>query len=248
MKAVIWKILALAGVIALFVPQNAYGMHIAEGFLAPRWCLVWYGVTLPVVVWGVYRMKKKIAISNRIKILLAVAGAFTFLLSALKLPSFTGSSSHMTGTGLGAILFGPAVMAVLGMIVLLFQVLLLAHGGFTTLGANTFSMGIAGPFLAWGLYSLFSRLKIHRSVSVFTAAFAASLFTYCVTAFQLAIAFPGTNGSIMVSFVKFISVFAITQLPLSVIEGLISVMVFNFAQSHNYEELRALKVYGKEKI
>ena len=53
--------------------------------------------------------------------------------SSLKIPSVTGSCSHPTGTGLGAILFGPSIMSLLGIIVLLFQALLLAHGGLTTL-------------------------------------------------------------------------------------------------------------------
>ena len=44
----------------------------------------------------------------------------------------------MTGTGLGAILFGPSAVSILGLIVLLFQAILLAHGGLTTIGANTF--------------------------------------------------------------------------------------------------------------
>ena len=48
--------------------------------------------------------------------------------SAIKLPSVTGSSSHPTGTGLGAILFGPSAVAPIGAVVLLFQALLLAHG------------------------------------------------------------------------------------------------------------------------
>src|SRR5690606_9234876 len=58
--------------------------------------------------------------------LLGAAGACAFVLAALKLPSVTGSSSHPTGTGLGAILFRPPVMALLGTIVLTFQALLLA--------------------------------------------------------------------------------------------------------------------------
>ena len=45
-------------------------------------------------------------------------------------------------------------MSLLGIIVLLFQALLLAHGGLTTLGANTFSMAIAGPFVSFGIYKL----------------------------------------------------------------------------------------------
>lgn len=61
-------------------------------------------------------------------VLVAMAGAFVFVLSSLKIPSVTGSCSHMTGTGLGAVLFGPAATSVLGIIVLLFQAILLAHG------------------------------------------------------------------------------------------------------------------------
>jgi cobalt/nickel transport system permease protein len=247
MKNNIAKALLTAIPIILFIPQNAYGMHIAEGFLPPQWCLAWYGAMLPVLFWGIYTIKKQTAHNHKVKILLGVAGAFTFLLSALKIPSVTGSCSHMTGTGLGAILFGPATMSVLGLIVLLFQTLLLAHGGLTTLGANTFSMGIAGPFLSWGMYRLMLRLKVNRSVAVFTATFTGSLFTYAVTAFQLALAFPGTNGSVAESLIKFGSVFCITQIPLSIIEGFISVMVFNFIQSHNRDELLALNVYGGSK-
>jgi cobalt/nickel transport system permease protein len=247
MKNITAKVLLSATFVTVIIPQNAYGMHIAEGFLSPQWCMVWYGAILPVLFWGTYAIKKQTANNHKVKILLGVAGAFTFLLSALKIPSVTGSCSHMTGTGLGAILFGPATMSVLALIVLLFQTLLLAHGGLTTLGANTFSMGIAGPFLSWGIFKLMQRLKVNNSVAVFTATFTGSLFTYGVTAFQLALAFPGTNGSIAESLIKFGSVFCITQIPLSVIEGLISVLVFNFIQAHNREELMSLNVYGGSK-
>lgn len=100
--------------------------------------------------------------NNKTKILLALAGAFVFILSSLKIPSVTGSCSHPTGTGLGAILFGPSIMSLLGIIVLLFQALLLAHGGLTTLGANTFSMAIAGPFVSFGIYKFSQKLNCTR--------------------------------------------------------------------------------------
>ena len=120
--------------------------------------------------------------------LIAMAGAFIFGISSLKIPSVSGSCSHMTGTGRGAILFGPAAVSVLGIIVLIFQALLLAHGGLTTLGANTFSMAVAGPLVSFGLYKLCGKLKVNRRVSIFLAAFLGDLFTYCVTSFQLAFA------------------------------------------------------------
>jgi cobalt/nickel transport system permease protein len=111
-----------------------------EGYLPMSHALGWSVVSSPFVIHGIRSLQKKLRENPETKIILGVAGAFTFVLSALKLPSVTGSCSHATGTGLGAVLFGPTSMSVLGMVVLLFQSLLLAHGGLTTLGANTFSM------------------------------------------------------------------------------------------------------------
>ncbi len=70
----------------------------------------------------------------------------------------------MTGTGLGAILFGPCVTSILGIIVLIFQAILLAHGGLTTLGANCFSMAIAGPIISWILYKLLQKANVNKRV------------------------------------------------------------------------------------
>ena len=71
--------------------------------------------------------------------------------------------------------------AVLGLIVLLFQAVLLAHGGLTTLGSNTFSMAIAGPFASFGVYRLCRKLKLSRALSAGIACGVGDLFTYCVT-------------------------------------------------------------------
>lgn len=59
----------------------------------------------------------------------------------------------------------------------------------TTLGANTFSMAIAGPLLTFGIYKLCQKLKLNRMVTIFLAASLGDLFTYCITSFQLALAY-----------------------------------------------------------
>ena len=102
-------------------------MHIAEGFLPPLQCAAWFAVAAPFVSHGGRAVVREARKSPENRLLLAAAGAFTFVLSAIKLPSVTGSCSHPTGTGLGALLFGPAAMAPIGAVVLLFQALLLAH-------------------------------------------------------------------------------------------------------------------------
>lgn len=213
-------------------------MHIAEGYLAPGWCILWGVLCLPFVVWGIFSIKKKVSESSKNLILLAMCGAFAFVLSALKIPSMTGSCSHPTGVGLGAILFGPTAMAVIGLIVLLFQAVLLNHGGLTTLGANTFSMAIVGPLCAFGVYKLCRRWKVKASLSVFLAAFFGDLVTYVVTSFQLSFAYPlPTFGEALI---KFMGIFALTQIPLAICEGLLTVVIYNVLAKYSSKELSAL--------
>ena len=148
------RLVALTAVMSLALcgAPSASAMHIMEGYLPPSFCVIWGAVCLPFLAAGVLSIRRIAKERRKAMLLLAMAGAFVFVISSLKIPSVTGSCSHMTGTGLAAILFGVPVTAVLGVIVLVFQAILLAHGGLTTLGANTFSMAIAGPLVSWGLY------------------------------------------------------------------------------------------------
>lgn len=237
-KAVLKTSLIIASFFAL--PFHANAMHIMEGFLPPAWSISWGVISIPFLVTGFYSIKKKIAGDSRKLLLLAMCGAFVFVLSALKLPSVTGSCSHPTGIGLGTIIFGPSAMSLISLIVLLFQAILLAHGGLTTLGANTFSMGIAGPLAAYGAYFVLKKFKVRNDVCVFFAAFLGALFTYVVTSFQLAVAFPDPVGGLLVSFAKFLSVFAVTQLPLAVSEGILTVIVYEGVVKYSSSELEAL--------
>ena len=217
-------------------------MHIMEGFLPFEHALGWTLVSSPFVAWGLITIKKRVTEKPEQRMLLGVAAAFSFVLSALKLPSVTGSCSHPTGTGLGALLFGPAAMAPIGAVVLLFQALLLAHGGLTTLGANLFSMAIVGPFVAVGIFRLARGFKLSFALSVFLAASLADLMTYVTTSAQLAWAFPDPLGGFTASFAKFASIFAITQIPLAISEGLLTVVIFNALVRFNPQELQELKL------
>lgn len=237
-----WSLVA-AGALFLIVIESrpAYAMHIMEGFLPPLWAALWFAVAIPFWIVGLRRINHLIAEKPETRLLLGLAGAFTFVLSALKIPSVTGSSSHPTGTGLGAILFGPAVMSVLGTMVLLFQALLLAHGGLTTLGANAVSMAIVGPLVAWGIWQgLKGRAPIW--LTVFLAAALADLATYVVTSAQLALAYPDAIGGTAASFAKFGTIFAVTQIPLAISEGILTVLIFNALQTNAEPELTSLGV------
>lgn len=233
-------IISLAFALCYSVTPVANAMHIMEGYLPYKYCIAWGVICLPFLAFGLISIKKTIREHKKTLLILAMVGAYAFVLSALKIPSVSGSSSHPTGTGLGAILFGPTVMSVIGIIILLFQALLLAHGGITTIGANTFSMAIAGPILSYIIYKISLKVKLPKKISIFLAATLGDLFTYYITSFQLALAYPSEIGGTLTSMDKFMSIFAVTQIPLAIIEGILSVIVIMALENYAKTELTEL--------
>lgn len=233
-------VIAVVFAVAFGVAPAANAMHIMEGYLPPLYCIMWGVICLPFLVAGYFSIKKTLSRDRKSITILAMSGAFIFVISSLKIPSVTGSCSHMTGTGLGAILFGPTAVGILGIIVLIFQAILLAHGGLTSLGANTFSMAIAGPLLSFGIYKLCRKIKVNKHVGVFLAASIGDLFTYCITSTQLALAYPSQSGGVLASAVKFLAVFAPTQVPLAIVEGILSVVIIMGLETYAKSELTGI--------
>jgi len=215
-------VLALAVALGLLFlcPTPAYAMHIAEGILPWNWAATWYVIAVIFLVIGIIMIRRKTREVRGLIPLLGIAGAVIFLVSVFPVPvPVTGSCSHPCGTPLGAILVGPFISTVLGALALLIQALFLAHGGFSTWGANIVSMALVGSFVGFGFFILFRRFH----APIFVAAFAAGLFgdwaTYAMTSFELASALHGT-GSLWGMFGAIAVAFAPTQLPLGILEGL----------------------------
>ncbi|MCI6738350.1 MAG: energy-coupling factor ABC transporter permease [Intestinibacter sp.] len=228
----------LAAFMLVLAPTISGAMHIMEGFLPVKWAVIWYVLFIPFFVIGLKNITKVVKEQPKKKLLLALCGAFVFVLSALKIPSVTGSCSHPTGVGLASILFGPSVTVVLGTIVLLFQALLLAHGGITTLGANAFSMAIFGPIVSYVIWKLLKD-KVNRNVVVFLAAALGDLATYTLTSLQLGLAFPDPVGGFAVSAAKFLGIFFVTQIPIAIAEGLLTTIIYNFISENEDKEVLA---------
>ncbi|MDR0309309.1 MAG: energy-coupling factor ABC transporter permease, partial [Candidatus Methanoplasma sp.] len=186
-------------------------MHIMEGFLPLEWAVFWTVIFIPFLIYGIVRMKKFFEEHPEQKLSVALSGAFIVILSSLKIPSVTGSSSHPTGTGMSVLLSGPWITVVICTIVLLFQGMFMAHGGFTTLGANVFSMGIAGPFAAYFVFRIMKQRSINSTVTVFTVVVVANIVTYVVTALQLSLVAGISN------FATFLGIFAVTQIPIAIV-------------------------------
>ncbi len=218
--------------ILFFATNFSYGMHLAEGILSIEWVILWFVLAIPFVVWGVYLVTKR---SKEIKGYLSVLGllgSVVFVLTSLPIPSpVAGSVSHPAAVGISTVVVGPIPSIVLGFITLVIQALFMAHGGITTLGANTFAMAVIGSFAAFAFYKIARLIRLNYFIAGFMAGFAADFFTYLTTAFQLALQIHGSENLFSV-WLGIFALFIPIQLPISVIEGIIAgIVISKFAST-----------------
>ncbi len=201
---------------------TAYAMHISEGILPADWAVFWYGVSAVFIAAGLYRLSRALVKERSLSPQVALVGALIFVVSLLPVPvPISGSCSHPCGTPMGAILLGPVISILMGSIALLFQALFFAHGGITTWGANVFSMAVVGSLTGFLVWRSLRRFGADAFLASFFAGFIGDLCVYLITALQLALGVPTSAGPVS-RWGMIFAAFLPTQLPLAVLEGLLS--------------------------
>lgn len=160
-------------------------MHIPDGFI-PLWqCAIYYIISIVALYFAVKWARSNL--DERSIPLLAVLAAGIFAIQAMNIPIPWGTSGHMVGAALIAIIFGSPWAAVLVLsIVLVLQGLIFGDGGLTALGVNIFNMGVIGGFV--GFYSYKSFKNVGKLPAIFVAAWASIFLAAVVAAFEMAIA------------------------------------------------------------
>lgn len=189
-------------------------MHIPDGFLSWTWPIYWI---ISIVAIGFALRWARENLDERNIPLMAVLAAGIFAIQAMNIPIPWGTSGHMVGAALIAIIFFSPWAAVLVLsIVLILQALIFGDGGITALGANIFNMGVIGGFVGFYAYKAFR--TIGRVPAIFIAGWASIFLAAIACAFELAIAgtFPLVAGLIFMG---------LYHAVIGVIEGVISVVV-----------------------
>lgn len=138
-------------------------MHIPDGFLDTKTLLVTNAFSL---AWLALAVKKVNQHFTAYQIpLMGVLASFVFTAQLLAFPVIGGTSAHVTGAVLLAVILGPYSGLVIMATILLLQALLFQHGGIITFGANLLNLGIVGVLAGYAIYSI--------KESFFTAAIAA---------------------------------------------------------------------------
>ena len=228
-------------------PSHVFAMHISEGILPFSWALFWYCASAPFLALGLRTLARRSEADLACKPLVGMVAAVVFVISCMPIPvPLAGTCSHPCGTGLAAVLLGPALSVVVAAVALLIQALFLSHGGLSTWGANLFSMGVMGSFAG---YAAFRGLRL-AGFGVGAAAFAAGLVadwaTYAGTALIMAAGIKGTSpfwplaGKIALAFVP-------TQLPLGIIEGAITAGMVSLLRKKRPDLLARTALTGIER-
>ena len=180
-------------------------MHIPDGFI-PLWqCAIYFLIITPFLYlsirWANTEMdEKKIPI-------LGVLGAAIFAIQALNIPIPWGTSGHMVGAAMAAIILGsPFAGVLLITLVLVVQALLFGDGGITALGVNIFNMGVVSSFVGFYSFKALKSIKIKAitkrysglTFAAFTAAWLSLFVSSIICAFELYFAgtFPLFEGII----------------------------------------------------
>ena len=221
MKNRIHALLSLITPIVL-LPQPAFAMHISEGILPFSWAIFWFAASAPFLALGLRTMTRRASSDLSIKPLTGMVAAVVFVISCMPVPvPLAGTCSHPCGTGLAAVLLGPTMGVVTAAVALLIQALFLSHGGLSTWGANLFTMGVLGSFSGYLTFRALRGCGAGPAVAAFAAGVMADWATYGGTALIMAAGISGTEPFWPLA-AKIALAFVPTQLPLGIIEGVIT--------------------------
>ena len=212
-------------------------MHIPDGFLSVSTVAATYVVSAGGLANAVRIANKKIG--EKQVPLMGVLAAFIFAAQMLNFPVAGGTSGHMVGAALAAILIGPWGAIIIMAAVLMAQSLIFQDGGLLALGANIFNMGIIASFSAYYIYrlveTLFGSSVKAKLIGGFAAGWASVFLAAIVCALELAISGASPLRAVMPAM-------AGVHALIGIGEGLITVAVLRLVVATRVDLLRLQRI------
>jgi len=143
-------------------------MHIPDGFVDGPTSLGAALLAIAVIAYSL-RMTARTLDEREVPVVGLVA-AFVFAVQMLNFPVANGTSGHLLGGVLAAVMVGPYAGALAVTVVLVVQALLFADGGLSALGLNVINMALVGAYLGYGVFLIVRRLLGRSPASVTPAA------------------------------------------------------------------------------
>ncbi len=208
-------------------------MHIPDGFLtANTWAPAWVISTGTIG----YCLKKTAGmLKDRMVPLMGIMSAFIFAAQMINFPVIGGTSGHLFGGVLAAVLLGPYAGAVVLTCVLIFQCLIFQDGGLLALGTNIFNMAIIGTLGGYVIFNVLHKIFGNKKGFIIGAAVAAWFSVVIAASFcALELAISGLSP-LRIVFPAMAGIHALIGIG----EAIITVAVLSFIQ-----KVRPDLIYG----
>lgn len=143
-------------------------MHIPDGFIDLKTSAA--VATAGVIGVGAALRGAKNQLTEKSAPLAGLTAVFVFAVQMLNFPVAAGTSGHLLGGALAAVLVGPYAATLAITVVLIIQAFLFADGGLTALGLNIFNMSIVGVWVGYAIFLLVRKIMPKKKASIAVAA------------------------------------------------------------------------------
>ncbi|MCX8205227.1 MAG: energy-coupling factor ABC transporter permease [Candidatus Nezhaarchaeota archaeon] len=201
-------------------------MHIPDGYLDARLCVLLYAASAIFILYAVKRASEKLA-DEHIPLFTSLA-VLIFAAQMIDLPVPGGTTAHFVGGALAGILLGPLGGVLVMLVVLAIQALVFADGGLLSLGANVLNMGVAAPFVGYATYSLFKRLGGRwTALGAFLAGWLGSVTAAFLAGLEL-----GLSTVFVYPAAITVPAMVLYHLGFGFVDGLVTAAVISFASNY----------------
>lgn len=213
-------------------------MHIPDGLMDPVIVGVGWIIAIVIVVTAIRVANRRL--DERQIPVMGVLAAAVFVAQMLNFPVLGGTSGHLVGAALLAIVLGPWTAIIVMLAILLVQGLAFGDGGLTALGLNTLNMAIVGSFVGW--FSFRGLRRWNQEIAVFAAAWLSVFLGAALCATELSLSFAISGGTYgIVGTVAFPAMLGYHVL-IGIGEGIISAGTFVFISRVSPEVLKMPKL------
>ena len=172
---------------------GSLAMHIPDGFLSVPVAAILWLLSAGVIAYALVRVREDLG--ERQVPLMGVVAAAIFAGQMLNFPVAGGTSGHLVGAAIAAIILGPWAAILVMTSVVSIQALLFQDGGLLALGGNIFNMGIVSVAVAYALYALVRRVSSGQRLGMLAGAFAAGWLSLFVSSLAVALQLAASGAS-----------------------------------------------------
>jgi len=213
-------------------------MHIPDGLMEPSIAIIGWVIALIFIAISTKVINKKID-EKQIPLMAILAGGI-FVAQMLNFPIGGGTTGHLIGAVLAAILLGPYAAMIVIVVILIIQALLFGDGGITAFGLNVLNMAIIGCFTGWYIYHIFpAKFKIP---GIFIASWASVFLGALACSIELAASYTLSGSAYGIAgFIAFPTMLSLHAL-IGIGEGIITTSVIIFVSRISPEILHMPKI------